>query len=278
MARTQISAVALRDLMHLLTEPPRHQPIGAMPSVDHDVLALLNELVACDGVAFNDYAPRRRSRLAFASSLAPDYVLRDADIRPPDPALEVFLDHFWSAPCSYPDRTGDWQSVWTIEEHCSLREWQGSAMCVERRAIGAPMQDRDLFIPLRGPHGHSRRVIFIRFTGRDFDDAERALGALLRPHLVAYLHVRDVMSRGGVPLTARQRQLLSFVADGYSNAQLARALGISAKTVRTHLQDIYARLGVHSRSGRSPRCARWPMSSRCSRKLVRFAMSHPSSA
>lgn len=40
---------------------------------------------------------------------------------------------------------------------------------------------------------------------------------------------------------------MSFVADGFTNAQVARALGITAATVRTHLQQIYARLGVSSR-------------------------------
>jgi DNA-binding CsgD family transcriptional regulator len=49
-------------------------------------------------------------------------------------------------------------------------------------------------------------------------------------------------------ITTRQRQLLALVADGYSNVQVARTLGISGHTVRTHLQQIYARLGVTSRS------------------------------
>ena len=38
------------------------------------------------------------------------------------------------------------------------------------------------------------------------------------------------MSRGIVPLTIRQRQLLSLVAGGYSSTQAARTLGISAQT------------------------------------------------
>jgi len=108
--------------------------------------------------------------------------------------------------------------------------------------------DRELLLPLPGPPGHSRRLRFIRQRGRNFDDTDRALAALLRPHLVAHLHALDLVSRGITPLTTRQRQLLALVADGFSNVQVARTLGISRHTVRTHLQQIYARLGVTSRS------------------------------
>ncbi|MBA2552346.1 MAG: hypothetical protein H0V10_01340 [Geodermatophilaceae bacterium] len=52
--------------------------------------------------------------------------------------------------------------------------------------------------------------------------------------LVAYLQRPDLMSRGIVPLTSRQRQLLSLVAGGYSSTQAARTLGISAQTGPSH--------------------------------------------
>jgi DNA-binding CsgD family transcriptional regulator len=107
--------------------------------------------------------------------------------------------------------------------------------------------DRELLLPLPGPLGHSRRVRFVRERGRDFDATDRTLAALVRPHLVAHLHTLDLASRGTPPLTTRQRQLLELVADGLSNVQVARMLGISAHTVRTHLQQIYNRLGVASR-------------------------------
>lgn len=107
---------------------------------------------------------------------------------------------------------------------------------------------RELTLPLPGPPGHRRRIRFLRLRGKDFDDTDRALAALVRPHLVAHLHALDLSSRGVAPLTGRQRQLLSLVSDGFSNAQVARTLGIADGTVRTHLQQIYTRLGVTSRS------------------------------
>jgi DNA-binding CsgD family transcriptional regulator len=49
-------------------------------------------------------------------------------------------------------------------------------------------------------------------------------------------------------LTTRQRQLLDLVADGHTNTQIARRLGITEGTVRKHLENIYRRLGVSSRT------------------------------
>jgi two-component system NarL family response regulator len=47
-------------------------------------------------------------------------------------------------------------------------------------------------------------------------------------------------------LTARERQVLACLADGASRSQIAERLNLTANTVRTHLQNIMAKLGVHS--------------------------------
>ena len=49
-------------------------------------------------------------------------------------------------------------------------------------------------------------------------------------------------------LTPRQKDLLRLVAAGHTNTQIARRLGISEGTVRTHLENIYQRLQVSSRA------------------------------
>lgn len=48
-------------------------------------------------------------------------------------------------------------------------------------------------------------------------------------------------------LTRREIRVLRLVARGASSAEIARDLGVSEHTVRTHLQNLYAKLGVHSR-------------------------------
>jgi DNA-binding CsgD family transcriptional regulator len=49
-------------------------------------------------------------------------------------------------------------------------------------------------------------------------------------------------------LTPRERALLDLAARGHSNADIAYALGISAKTVRNHVSRISGKLRVHTRS------------------------------
>jgi NarL family two-component system response regulator LiaR len=47
-------------------------------------------------------------------------------------------------------------------------------------------------------------------------------------------------------LTCRERAVLRCLADGRSRAEIADELGLSANTVRTHTNKIFAKLGVHS--------------------------------
>jgi len=49
-------------------------------------------------------------------------------------------------------------------------------------------------------------------------------------------------------LTPREREVLRLVAEGRTNKQIAAALQLSPRTVNFHLDNIYAKLGVHSRT------------------------------
>jgi DNA-binding NarL/FixJ family response regulator len=51
-----------------------------------------------------------------------------------------------------------------------------------------------------------------------------------------------------VALTARERQILSLLSGGLSNAAIAAELHVSANTVASHLKHLYSKIGVHSRS------------------------------
>lgn len=48
-------------------------------------------------------------------------------------------------------------------------------------------------------------------------------------------------------LTARERQCLQLLVAGQDTADMVRSLGVSAATVRTHVQALLTKLGVHSR-------------------------------
>ena len=55
-------------------------------------------------------------------------------------------------------------------------------------------------------------------------------------------------TRGRPALTRRQREILQLYADGNSTARVARKLGLSAETVRTHTKAILARLQARDRA------------------------------
>ena len=51
-----------------------------------------------------------------------------------------------------------------------------------------------------------------------------------------------------VELTARELEVLRLVVDGLANKQIARRLGISEKTVKGHLTNLFQRIGVADRT------------------------------
>jgi DNA-binding NarL/FixJ family response regulator len=53
---------------------------------------------------------------------------------------------------------------------------------------------------------------------------------------------------GAEALSAREREVLDFLARGLANKQIALALGISEHTVKFHLSSIYTKLGVANRA------------------------------
>jgi DNA-binding NarL/FixJ family response regulator len=48
-------------------------------------------------------------------------------------------------------------------------------------------------------------------------------------------------------LSARESEVLSYIAKGFSFSEIARLLGVSPHTVTTHVKKIYQKLAVHSR-------------------------------
>jgi DNA-binding NarL/FixJ family response regulator len=76
---------------------------------------------------------------------------------------------------------------------------------------------------------------------------ELVLPAADLPRLVDRLLGDEHGSRGPSVLTGRERQILTALADGSSNAEIAAALGISPLTVQSHIKNILAKLGLHSK-------------------------------
>jgi LuxR family maltose regulon positive regulatory protein len=50
-------------------------------------------------------------------------------------------------------------------------------------------------------------------------------------------------------LSARELEILQEMTNAFTNKNIADALGISGETVKWHVKNIYAKLGVDSRAG-----------------------------
>lgn len=76
-------------------------------------------------------------------------------------------------------------------------------------------------------------------------------GQVVTPHrLIPGDHRRspgDDISLLVTQLTSREREVLGLLIDGADGQTMARRLGISRNTVRTHVQSILTKLQVHSR-------------------------------
>jgi ATP/maltotriose-dependent transcriptional regulator MalT len=71
-----------------------------------------------------------------------------------------------------------------------------------------------------------------------------ALDSLLRAAQAVRTDAAHAVSR---PLSARERQVLSLMADGLNNGEIARHLNLSLSTVKFHVSAILAKLAVDGR-------------------------------
>jgi DNA-binding CsgD family transcriptional regulator len=236
----------LCQLATIVTAEREDLPAQGLPP---SLLSDLMDQIRCDAVTFQGMDSTRQGYW-FVQGLPDDEEL--------DPALEQALDqahwqHYWDClPCSYPDRTGDLRSVVKIADFYSARQWHSTGMYADVYRPQEIKYELQLCLPeppgpSRGP-GRTVRLYFFRLSGPDFSEADRALLTLMRPHLHAAYLDAERRRAPGPGLTPRQTDLLQLVADGHTNTQIARRLGLSEGTVRTHLEHIYGRLHVSSRT------------------------------
>jgi len=113
-------------------------------------------------------------------------------------------------------------------------------------------------------HVEGRELVSFVFNrlDRDFSDRDRACAEAIRPHLGdLYRMVRALDGASaawgvpptsspapGCPLTEREREVLQWLGSGKTDKDIGGILAISPRTVHKHLQSIYAKLGVETRT------------------------------
>ena len=83
-------------------------------------------------------------------------------------------------------------------------------------------------------------------------DGEAAISRKLAMQLVQHLRSAPAAGMGlrpvRSPLTDREWEVLDLLSGGASNEDISRVLVLSPETVRTHLKNLYRKLGVRSRA------------------------------
>jgi DNA-binding CsgD family transcriptional regulator len=235
----------LRALAGIVSEgrPDLPDGEGLPPSLLADVMGQIR----CDDVFFLGFDSIRQA-FWFGQEIVPSPGAPGSD-----DLDRVYWKHYRDSRfCSYPGRTGDLRSVIKTTDFYSARQWHSTAMYTDHDRLLGLEHCLMLCLPEARPRttgpGRHVRLYVSRGPGPDFSERDRAVLTLLRPHLhQAYLDAER--RRHPVPrLTPRQTDLLHLVAAGQTNSQIARRLGISEGTVRTHLENIYERLHVSSRT------------------------------
>ena len=180
-------------------------------------LAALCRLVPCDDVAFCE--PDRRPERVLAWNVVPigDFSARRSDVVT-SPQL----------------RRSRVRAQWFRPQH------------VERR----------LTIGLDPALPHTKVFLLSQTGGRDFTERDCAVLDALRPYFGAryalwearHRPASEPLAAGLRPLTAREREIVALLRAGLTNAEIAVRLSIAPGTVRRHLENVYGKLGVHTRT------------------------------
>lgn len=98
-------------------------------------------------------------------------------------------------------------------------------------------------------HDAGHLAWFVGFFGRAPDLSERTVLTLGAAAYAAYDRFRQLLdvNHDGSPLTARESECLSWAAQGKTDRETARILGISPRTVRFHIDNAKKKLGVATR-------------------------------
>lgn len=197
------------------------------------VLDSLRSLVPCDVVAFHERSTEPDRVIVYAGEplgeMTPEIRAAHRRLRHEDPVRPV-------------------AGARTFSDVLSLREFRQSELY---RSVQRPLGIEHMLWVYLDPQRTDARFEFDR--GRsDFTARDRRVLDVLVPHLCQLHRAARRRDRGSCvasELTQREREVITLVAEGRTNGEIGALLGISTETVRKHLENVYDKLGVHTRTG-----------------------------
>jgi DNA-binding CsgD family transcriptional regulator len=215
----------------------------------HEGVASLKRLVSSELVTLSvcDLDTGRRS---VVSDLPPSISRRE---------IEAFDRHFHSHPLVREHGRNPRATTRRISDVLPAAEFRRTPLFDEYyRPIRV---DHAMAVPIHVKKNALVAFVFNR-AGRDFSDRDRDCLESIRPHLRCLYRLSGELEGAraawGVPpaqpcfaqcpLTEREREVLQWLAGGKTDRDIALILGISPRTVHKHLQRIYEKLGVETRT------------------------------
>ena len=237
---------AVRAMLRLIADA---ESFGSVEAYHAGLVAAVATVVPCEIVSFNEFRVERPAGAggspAVTCTSSPPLEPRDAM---PVALLPAFFRYMTDHPLIRLHAAGD-LGAYRLSDTTSMRRFRRAPLYGEffrPAAIG-----HQLSLGLEATPCNLTGMWFNR-ARRDFSDDDLLMAGLLRPHLqAAEVAVRRAAARAA--LTAREREVLDIAASGATNAGIAEALVVSPATVKKHLDNIYAKLGVGSRAAASAR-------------------------
>jgi DNA-binding CsgD family transcriptional regulator len=247
----------LRALTAVVEDGLRDDPGPAMPWV---VLDQLLQLIPGEGLGFTEYDLRKQQPIALQSVEEGGERRIELDFTAGPPYPDYWLHRQQFLPNRYVDMSGDVVSVLRWSDFYAASQLRNAPFYAE---FLGPMAHRyGLYVPLPAGPGVLRRLVFTRKSEPDFSDHELLVLRLLRPHLHEVYLDAELRRRRIPRLSRREVEVLRLASQGYSNADIARILFISAATVAKHMEHIFDRTGVRTRSAAAALALPSPLSLR----------------
>jgi DNA-binding CsgD family transcriptional regulator len=210
-----------------------------------ETLDALNELVPCDEVSYCVLDRVQRREIAYIDTNAGKTGEGDDD----DESFWRIVDEH--PLCRHQQAYADFSAT-RLSDVIARRRLVNSRVYAEWfRPSGI---EAELEAGIARSRAETRNFILERAHG-DFSTRDRAVLELVRPHLRRIHDMTQLRRAIGDPgpadlnrLTAREAEILELVAAGLTNAAVAERLWISPATVKKHLENVYAKLGVANRT------------------------------
>jgi DNA-binding CsgD family transcriptional regulator len=236
-----LEALRTRDLRAALEFIETAWSLAGERAVTPETLEALNRLIPCDEVSYCRLDNVHRQVVEYFDTNGSD---GGAD----DGFWEIVGDH---PLCRYQQAYADFSAT-RLSDVISHRRLVNARIYADWfRPAGI---EAELEAGLSHSRAHTRNLILERAHG-DFSARDRAVLELVRPHLARVEETTQLRAAAGASraderevLTTRETEILELVAAGLTNAAIAERLWISPGTVKKHLDNIYAKLGVANRT------------------------------